>query len=300
MSEQYHYCYETVNQINGHYYRGKCSTKDYTLYYPGSGKLLKYALKKHGKENFKTEIIKFFDTSEEAYAFEKKFVVVNTVDPNSYNLMPGGDGGWMEPPNKIPVDVLYEDGRLVRFDAYQNVVGINGEKPSRGYIRDATENGWWDKVNRTSIGKHGIMYVEKVCGDETELTRDEIVDVMDVILERIKQAKLNRSEKHREIAKTGINVLMKNGHTDATKEKNRIASTGRVQSEETKRKSYMNSSRRIPVEVHYMDGRVETYTSMSRVPGVSVWAVETIINGSHKSPERYGILTIKKIKKTSF
>jgi hypothetical protein len=68
---------------------------DYTGKYDylGSGRALKSAIKKYGKENFSHSIIKLFSTANEAFEYEKIIVDAEFVsDPNTYNLACGGTG----------------------------------------------------------------------------------------------------------------------------------------------------------------------------------------------------------------
>ena len=57
--------------------------------YKGSGKHLKHAFKKYGKDSFVTRILAEFDTENEAYEAEEKFI--EEMNPY-YNMAPGGDG----------------------------------------------------------------------------------------------------------------------------------------------------------------------------------------------------------------
>ena len=84
-----HLVYKTTNLVNGKYYIGvhSCSCKD--CKYLGSGKALKAALTKYGRENFSREILQEFNTREEAFAYEAEVVVINS---KSYNLIAGGAG----------------------------------------------------------------------------------------------------------------------------------------------------------------------------------------------------------------
>ena len=62
----------------------------------GSGKRIQYAIKKYGIENFKKDILKFFNTAEEAYSYEAEVVTEQLVKSKEcYNLKLGGPGGWM-------------------------------------------------------------------------------------------------------------------------------------------------------------------------------------------------------------
>ena len=83
--------YKTTNNINGKYYIGKHKTKDLDDGYLGSGKLLKRALKKYGKENF-TKVILLECSDEQQMNLAERIMVV--PDPTNYNLCDGGKGGW--------------------------------------------------------------------------------------------------------------------------------------------------------------------------------------------------------------
>ena len=57
----------------------------------GSGKLIKRAIQKHGIENFTKEILFVFDNEQEMNEKEKELV---QISESSYNLCPGGHGGF--------------------------------------------------------------------------------------------------------------------------------------------------------------------------------------------------------------
>jgi hypothetical protein len=68
MKKEFNFIYITTNLINGKQYIGDHSTNNLNDNYLGSGRpYLKRALSEYGKENFKREIIEFFDTKEEAF-----------------------------------------------------------------------------------------------------------------------------------------------------------------------------------------------------------------------------------------
>ena len=84
--------YKTINTINNKIYVGK------DLYnnpkYMGSGKVLKQAFRKYGKENFKKEIIEFCKTENHMNNREKFWIKkLNSFTPNGYNINEGGKGG---------------------------------------------------------------------------------------------------------------------------------------------------------------------------------------------------------------
>jgi len=83
--------YKITNILNGKYYIGKHQTENLDDGYMGSGKLICRSVKKHGKENFKKEILFIFDNEEEMNVKEAEIVVVSE---ETYNLCEGGKGGF--------------------------------------------------------------------------------------------------------------------------------------------------------------------------------------------------------------
>lgn len=85
--------YKIVNELNGKYYIGVHKTDNPNDSYFGSGRAIKEAIKKHGKESFRKEILLVTESKEEAYAKEAEL----TVDFNTnvtYNMRIGGVGGF--------------------------------------------------------------------------------------------------------------------------------------------------------------------------------------------------------------
>ena len=83
--------YKTTNIINNKFYIGKHQTTNLNDEYMGSGKILKYAIKKYGIKNFKKEILYTFKTEKEMNDKEKELVIISD---NTYNLCEGGKGGF--------------------------------------------------------------------------------------------------------------------------------------------------------------------------------------------------------------
>ena len=99
------FVYVTTNLINGKKYLGKHNGKSNS--YLGSGKALKKAIEKYGKENFQRKIIKECLSDKEAYELEKHLSEQWNVvlDSNWYNMKIGGDGfqsGKFHPMFQIP------------------------------------------------------------------------------------------------------------------------------------------------------------------------------------------------------
>jgi len=89
MANDIYIVYETTNLINGKYYIGvhKINRKNYL----GTGKILKLAIEKYGRDNFIHDVLKSFDNEQNAYDYEKFIVDENLVqNENCYNIVEGG------------------------------------------------------------------------------------------------------------------------------------------------------------------------------------------------------------------
>jgi hypothetical protein len=96
--KKYHFLYKTTNLINNKYYIGVHSTNDLDDGYLGSGTLLKRAIcKKYGKENFKLEILEFFNNRDLLMSKERELVTETRMkDELCMNLKLGGSGGFSD------------------------------------------------------------------------------------------------------------------------------------------------------------------------------------------------------------
>jgi hypothetical protein len=92
--KKYHFLYKTTNLLNGKFYIGIHSTSNLNDGYLGSGKKLRYSIRKYGKENFKLEILEFFDTYDKLRDAEMQMVNEDLLkNPMCMNLAIGGGGG---------------------------------------------------------------------------------------------------------------------------------------------------------------------------------------------------------------
>ena len=146
---KYHYFYKITNIINNHFYYGAHSTNNLNDHYFGSGIKLKEAIKKYGKENFKLEIIKFFNTREELSEYEFNIVNEDLIKSKEcYNICPGGLGSFNSKlilvydklnnckkfVNKEEFDnnenyESYNKGKLIVKDKEGNIFRINVDDP---------------------------------------------------------------------------------------------------------------------------------------------------------------------------
>jgi len=90
----YHYIYKTTNLKTGKFYVGMHSTDNLNDGYLGSGLRLRRSIRKHGKDNFKLEILEFLPDRSSLKDREKELVNENLLkDPMCMNLKQGGTGG---------------------------------------------------------------------------------------------------------------------------------------------------------------------------------------------------------------
>lgn len=148
-----HTVYKTINNLNDKYYIGvhTCNCEN-TCEYLGSGKALKLAIKKYGKENFSKTILAKFKKKKHAYMFER--VIVDFRSPDSYNMCQGGEGGGK---NSIPC--IWNGVTYTSFKAAAEDLGIS----------EALFNKWYrgiskpsDKINFEFEGKTYASYAS--CG----------------------------------------------------------------------------------------------------------------------------------------
>lgn len=90
-----HYLYKTTCLVTGRYYIGMHSTNNLDDGYMGSGKRLRYSLRKHGIDNHKKEILEFFESRELLIEAENKAITSEMLmDNDCMNLAEGGKSGF--------------------------------------------------------------------------------------------------------------------------------------------------------------------------------------------------------------
>jgi len=124
----YGYIYKTVNKQNGKIYVGQHKHSEYDKTYLGSGKLLKRAILKYGKDSFINEIIEVCENQKELDEKEKYFIkILDTTNKLvGYNLLDGGQGG-VNAIEYLKKSGRYESWRLKRVGS-KNPMYKSGEK----------------------------------------------------------------------------------------------------------------------------------------------------------------------------
>jgi group I intron endonuclease len=87
--------YQITNLINNKKYIGRDAFNNPNYF--GGGKAIKAAIKKHGKENFKKEILEYCDSKEKLLEREEYWLKFYNVenDPNFYNMTLSSEG-WQK------------------------------------------------------------------------------------------------------------------------------------------------------------------------------------------------------------
>jgi len=87
----FYFLYQTTNLLNGKIYVGVHKTNNLDDDYLGTGTLIKQAIKKYGKQNFKRVILEMFDTADSMYLRESQVVTKAFTDREDvYNIRVGG------------------------------------------------------------------------------------------------------------------------------------------------------------------------------------------------------------------
>ena len=153
-----YYIYITTNLINGKRYIGQHKTDNPNDSYLGSGKLLKEALVKYGKENFIKEILDICETPQEANDKECYYIALyNAVKSNDfYNLSEGGQegAGFKIHLEKLKNDPEYarqhEEKRLARLKEWQQA---NPKILSELGIKNIVKCHQWCQEHREELSK---------------------------------------------------------------------------------------------------------------------------------------------------
>ena len=139
---KFHYFYKITNLINNKFYFGIHSTNNLNDGYMGSGTRLKYAFEKYGKENFKKEILKYFECREDASNYEEYMITESLLnDDNCYNIRYGGDNGGTQGLISVTdkfgnrTSVFSDDPRYVSGELYPIWCGKKHTKEQKEKVR---------------------------------------------------------------------------------------------------------------------------------------------------------------------
>lgn len=144
--KKFHFLYRTIDLTNGKYYLGMHSTDNLDDGYIGSGTLLRKAILRHGKENFKMEILKFYGSREELSKAENDLITETELAKKScMNLKPGGTGGFSSPEH---LKHFLEAGKVNRVKMRQ--------KHAERLVSDPEYKAAWSQKRKETLRKHGF------------------------------------------------------------------------------------------------------------------------------------------------
>lgn len=160
----FHTVYKITNLINQKIYIGAHSTTDINDDYMGSGNAILNAIKKHGLENFRKEIIFVYDTSEEMYSKEKEIVTEEFCNrDDNYNIRIGGIGGFNH----------YNGTDKHKRSAREG--GIAAAKKTNEFVKQQRENNteWWQKRKKQITEQNNKRKGLGICNGWKNYTESE-------------------------------------------------------------------------------------------------------------------------------
>lgn len=156
--------YKTVNKQNGKFYIGqhKINGRNYL----GSGKILKDAISKYGRESFNREILEHCNTKDEVN--QREVYWIDKLKPY-YNISNGGTGGdlFTENPNKEQIRKNYSMAKK----------GVKKSEEHKQKIREALKKYWKEnkgKDTRKSWGHKHTEETKKIISEKSSIAMKEV------------------------------------------------------------------------------------------------------------------------------
>jgi len=156
------YIYKTTNILSGKFYIGKrVYRKRDDDWYLGSGVYLNRAIKKHGRENFKKEILEWCD--DKSHLCEREIYWIKHFDSTNpkigYNLSLGGEGG------NVGEEAYVKIGKKLR--GRKKPKGF-GEKISKALKGKSKSKNHVDNVAKAIRGKKKSKEIVKQMSETTK------------------------------------------------------------------------------------------------------------------------------------
>jgi hypothetical protein len=155
-----HYLYKTTCIITGRWYIGMHSTNNLDDGYMGSGKRLRYSIRKYGVDNHEKEILEFFENRKELAIRETEIVNSDLVkEVNCMNLVVGGGGFMLD-------DYHYKcskAGGNIHAEKIKNDLVYRGERLNK--LKDSVKKGHKNgkyKYNNFSGKQHSAETKKKM------------------------------------------------------------------------------------------------------------------------------------------
>jgi group I intron endonuclease len=253
--------YKTTNQLNQKSYIGQTRRlKDKN--YLGSGKLIKQALVKYGKENFTREILYECFTQKELDEKEVASIIYyETFSPIGYNLSEGGQFGMGFSKFKYLSEEEKEDFRNKIRD-YQNLPEIKEKNKERALARLKEDNGFGNPWKNPDIDKEKMK-------------------------QKISNTLKGRKPSEESLNKRSKSMVGKNKrkHTEEQNEKQRQKMKGKVLTEEHKNKIGEKSKGRPGNKKYFLFKCIETNKMYNNVTeaindiGIGTLKIKAVCDG---------------------
>ena len=237
-----HYVYIITNLKNGKQYIGDHSTNDLNDGYLGSGSYLQKAKLKYGKENFKKEILEFFETKQDAFNAQEKYInEYNTLTPYGYNLHHLGGYNIMDEDTKNKIRESSR-GKILSNISRKRI--SDATKGSKNPMYKKSFYDIWVLKYGTIIANEKLESFKEKQRNKPKLSKES----KKLISEKLKgivrsnetkskiSSSLNNHTVSSETKKKISESLIGFKHSDETKEKMKLSKLGKKMSEETKKK----------------------------------------------------------------
>lgn len=292
----YHYFYKITNLINSKYYYGVHSTSNLDDGYMGSGTLIRKVIDKYGTDNLQKEILKFFNTSEEMFNYEKEFITEEVInDPKCYNLVGGGCGYTInhyvsqEVKDKISAKAKNRpsSNKGKKFITKDCINKLVKESEIEKYLSNGWEIGVYysyeSREKLKSNGFKGKKFTDEQRKKLSEAKRGKPANNKGVPLKEETKRKLreaNIGKKHSEESKRKMSESRKGlKHSEETKMKMSKSAMNHETSEETRNKiSRANKGRRRTLSKEVMDHRNASLQERKKKYGPRVCVTNGINN----------------------
>ena len=155
------YIYKITNLLNGKIYIGRHSSDKIDNGYYGSGILIKAAIKKYKKENFKKEVICICNSDKELNEKEVYYINKEKSMINGYNLTCGGVGmlGYSQSKESI------QKGILTRKEFYKNNPEVKKRFSDLAKLRVGNKNPFYGKkLSKEHIDKMTKARIAAITG----------------------------------------------------------------------------------------------------------------------------------------
>ena len=220
MMDNQYYIYKTTNLINQKQYIGKHFGRIDDSYL-GSGILLKKAIEKYGKENFKKEILYISQSEEENCEKEKYYIeLYNAIESdNFYNIAEGGQGGFVT--RGYTEEQRQQVNKKISQQLKKNhpMKGKHHTEQTKEKIKEKLKEYWTEErrmeQSKRYMGENNPMYGKKHTEESIQkMVANRNLDFMKTPQYRQKMSKATSGQKNGnygnkdEKAKNGKHILM--------------------------------------------------------------------------------------------